>query len=92
MLEILEKVEKMALDVSKLQGDVASERSDIDRVVGAYTTTITDLKAQVADLTAKLAAGETVTQADVDALDAVVTAGSAALDSAVPPVAVDPTV
>lgn len=66
-------------DLEQLKADVAAESAEVQAVVDELAR----VDAMVADLSAKLAAGEVVTAADIDALDAAVKSGIDAQTAAV---------
>ena len=65
---ILGKLNAMGLDISKLTSDIAA----LTAAVTSADNDFASLRSQIATLTATIAAGGTVTQSQIDALDATV--------------------
>jgi len=76
-----ERIKTMALNIDKLRADLTALANKEQALETTERKDIGVLKQQIADLKAKAGSGETITQADLDALDGTVTGISGKLDS-----------
>lgn len=76
-------LEAIRMDITKLKADLAALVAKEAAAEGKEKADLAQISQTIADLKAKVGAGETVTQADIDALDGQVQQVSSGLDTIV---------